>query len=372
MAYTISTVKRILASSTAANTAVMLWGPPGIGKSDAVEQSAVELQEALNTPAKQAEFGYRSCLVKDLRLSQTDPTDLKGIPWVEKTVYDDESVSASSRWATPDFLPNAERDGEHGVFFLDEINSAPPSCQAAAYQIVLNRRLGDYVLPEGWRVVCAGNRVGDGSVAYRMPKALANRMIHVEVEADFLGWKAWAYESGRIDEWVLGFLNQSPQYLSSFDPKKDDMAFATPRSWEFVSRILQDEVLVAAGDEEAQSAMISGAVGEGTAVEFTAFCKHAASLPDLDAVMRGDDLEVPEDPGARYAAVTSLVARIATKEGSKKCPTMIDNAMRYCDRMDMEFAVLFVKDLVETKARRHLQDCEFYLEWADRNADHLN
>jgi hypothetical protein len=373
----VNQVKAIIKSQAASKRAVMLWGAPGIGKSDAVNQSAIEMSH-----------GDVQFVVKDIRLSQTDPTDLKGIPWVEKVmnstyardeegnyilnedeteyVQVEESVTLC-RWAVPDFLPFEWRDGPNGILFLDEINSAPPSCQAAAYQLVLDRRLGDYYLPEGWRIICAGNRQGDGGVAYKMPTPLANRMFHTDIEADFSVWKEWAYSS-ETDEWVIGFLNQHPQHLMAFDAKKSGTAFATPRTWQFVSEVVQDGTI----DERTQHLMIAGAVGEGMATEFVAFCMYASQLPDLDAVLRGEEVEMPSEPSACYAAVTSLVAKLTLKAGTKGVGDMIDHAVQFAAKMPIEYAVLMIKDMTTVgKLKRHVNESAAVSQWCQDNGDQL-
>ena len=146
-----------------------LWGPPGIGKSSIVKQIST---------AKSLQF-------IDLRLSLMDPTDLKGIPFYDK--HEHHSV-----WAPPSFLP---KSGE-GILFLDELNSAPPAVQASAYQLILDRQVGEYKLPDGWAIVAAGNRETDRGVVYKMPTPLANRFVHLEMEVDVNDWKDWAFSTG--------------------------------------------------------------------------------------------------------------------------------------------------------------------------------
>ncbi|MCP5352754.1 MAG: MoxR family ATPase, partial [Chromatiales bacterium] len=140
------------------HTPVMLWGPPGVGKSQMVGQIA-------------ARHGVK---VIDVRLSQMEPSDLRGIPF---------RVGSHVEWAIPAMLPNEERHGPAGILFLDEINSAPPSVSAAAYQLILDRRLGEYEVPDHWAIFAAGNRQGDRGVTYQMPAPLANRFSHYEVDA---------------------------------------------------------------------------------------------------------------------------------------------------------------------------------------------
>ena len=209
---------RLLAGEVAAiaqgwHTPVMIWGPPGIGKSEIVAQTARDHDLPLI----------------DLRLSQLEPSDLRGIPY---------RVGTTVEWAPPATLPQEERHGPRGILFLDELTAALPTVAAAAYQLVLDRRLGDYRLPEGWLIIAAGNRVGDRGVAYAMPAPLANRFQHVWLRADVEQWLRWAERVG-IDPRIRQFLRSHPQWLTDFDPMAEPMAFATPRSWVFADRVLK-------------------------------------------------------------------------------------------------------------------------------------
>lgn len=192
---------------------LMIWGAPGIGKSDLVREAA-------------AVQGYP---LIDLRLSQLEPTDLRGIP-----LHDNGKV----RWIPPDELPDEARDGAHGVLFLDEINAAPPPVAAAAYQLILDRRLGAYRLPEGWSIVAAGNRLDDRGITYVMPAPLANRFMHVELQADVDAWLAWAAQQG-IDPVLRDFMAEQPHWLARFLPEPEVKAFPSPRSWVFADRVIK-------------------------------------------------------------------------------------------------------------------------------------
>ncbi|MDP2894460.1 MAG: MoxR family ATPase, partial [Sulfurimonas sp.] len=229
-----------------------LWGAPGIGKSSIVKQIA-----------KEKGVGFI-----DLRLALMDPTDLKGIPF-----YDKESHTAL--WAPPAFLP---REGE-GILFLDELNSAPPSVQASAYQLILDRKVGEYELPDGWAIVAAGNREGDRGVTYRMPTPLANRFVHFEMEVSIEDWRFWAYKNG-VNESIISYISYKNEHLFTFDPKSEAKSFATPRSWEFVNSILNGNI-----SKELLLDTLSGAVGREVAVSFLSFIKVMHKLPDIENIL---------------------------------------------------------------------------------------
>jgi len=287
--------------------ATFIWGAPGIGKSSIVRQVAEE----------------QGLAVRDVRLAMCDPTDLRGIPF-----YDPELRQA--RWAPPEFLP---RRGE-GIVFLDELNAAPPAVQAAAYQLVLDRRVGEYELPDGWSIIAAGNRQGDMGVVYRMPSPLANRFCHLQLEPDFDVWKRWAYRTG-LHAGVIGFLGYRPELLCKFDRQSSGGAYPTPRSWEFAARLLGGGV--PAGQ---RLAAVTGCVGQAAALELLAYLEVAGRLPSAEAILDGGSDEVPRELSVIYALVGALLYAFKAVSTSERR----DRFLRYTRRLPAEFAVLAVKD----------------------------
>lgn len=295
--------------------AVMIWGPPGIGKSELIEQIGAELDRE----------------VIDLRLLLMEPTDLKGIPY-----YDPESNTM--RWAPPGELPAVttqadvdlaearlaacEQEGvfrdidiakrkldmlkkalrfQNAILFLDEIASAPPSVQASAYQLVLNYRVGEYRLPLGISIVCAGNRDTDRGVTYRMPSPLANRLVHIEMAVNYDDWQAWAIKT-MVNADVVGFLAAHKQHLFTFDPKSNDKAFATPRSWVALGDLITDDL-----PESLNTTLAAGTVGEGLAISFTQHRKISSKMPKSEDILTGGKpvLQVKEI-SALYSLTISL------------------------------------------------------------------
>jgi AAA domain (dynein-related subfamily) len=257
--------------------AVMIWGPAGVGKSSIVAQVA-------------ASHGIE---MVDVRLSQLAPTDLRGLPVPDGEI---------SRWLPPEFLP---REG-NGILFLDELNMAPPTMQGVAQQLILDRRVGSYRVPDGWYVWAAGNRKEDRASVFEMPAPLANRFLHLDVEADLASFLAHGSESG-LDDRIAAFLAFRPQLVHALDAKRP--AWPSPRSWMMASRLLT------AGLD------IAPAVGEAAAGEFAGFLTVYASLPDLDALLDGQDLDghgaavpFPDEPSARYALVLGLSSRASTAD----------------------------------------------------------
>ncbi len=298
------------------HTPVMLWGPPGVGKSQMVAQAA----------------RHHNVPVIDIRLSQLEPSDLRGIPF---------RVGDLVEWAVPAMLPEEKRHGANGVLFLDEITSAPPSVSAAAYQLILDRRLGAYQVPLGWAIFAAGNRQGDRGVTYTMPAPLANRFSHFEVDVHLDDWVTWAYASG-IDERVIAFLRFRPELLFDFDPAHNPVAFPSPRSWEFTHRALQKfgnfpDILVGA---------LQGCVGPAAGIELNAFIQNLDNLPDIDAILDGDETQVPDEIDLQYAVASALVGRALKAKGNGNAERVYGRIIEYAGRFPQrEMGVMLVSDM---------------------------
>jgi len=266
-------------------TAVMIWGPPGIGKSSIVAEVA---------QASDLSF-------IDLRLSQLAPTDLRGLPVPE---------DGTARWYPPEFLP---RKGK-GILFLDELNMALPAIQGIAQQLILDRKVGAYTLPEGWFIWAAGNRKEDRASVFDMPAPLANRFLHVEVVPDFDSFKKYALVAG-VHEHILAFLS----FRTALLHKQDNLrpAWPSPRSW-----------MMANGLHKA-GVDIESAVGDPTAGEFNAFLKVYESITFVDRILAGGGgaYGFPEEPSIKYALTTGLALRpSSTQEAVNAFRWMVDKA----------------------------------------------
>ena len=300
---------------------IFLWGPPGIGKSELVEGITEDLGGKMY----------------DLRLAQMDPTDIRGIPYYNKD-------NGMMDWAPPIDLPTAEEASKYPVvvLFLDEMNSAAPSVQAAAYQLVLNRRIGKYILPPNVVIVAAGNREGDKGVTYRMPAPLANRFVHLELRVDFESWLNWA-ANNNIHKDVIGYISFAKQDLYDFDPKSISRSFATPRSWTFVSELLDDAL-----PDSTTTDMVAGTIGEGTAIKFMAHRKIASKLPRPEDVLAGKvaTLDIKEI-SAMYSLTISMCYELKDayakfgKEDNAKWHDMADNFFKFMmDNFTTEVTVM--------------------------------
>jgi hypothetical protein len=330
--HTITSVqtRKAMLSAFKTKRPVFLWGPPGIGKSEVVSEITEEL----------------GGLMIDLRMAQMEPTDIRGIPYFNKDI-------GKMDWAPPVDLPDEEiaKDYPIVVLFLDEMNSAPPAVQAAGYQLVLNRRVGKYHLPDNVVIVAAGNRDSDKGVTYRMPMPLANRFIHLEMRADFTSWQNWAVKNN-IHKDVVGYLSFAKQDLYDFDSKSSSRAFATPRSWCFVSDLLDDEANM---DTDTQFNLIAGAVGEGLAVKFSAHRKISGKMPEPSDILSGKvkDLSVKEI-SAMYALTVGMCYELKDVTDNKKVKAkeFHDMAQNFFDYMmnnfETELVVMGAKIALKT------------------------
>lgn len=291
---------------------IFLWGPPGVGKSSLVSQGAQTL-------------GLAVC---DVRAVLLDPVDLRGIPAV--------NGDHRAHWCQPDFLP---RDGQ-GVLFLDELAQAPPLVQSACLQLTLDRKIGEYVLPDGWTVIAASNRQEDRAGAHKLISPLLNRFIHMDLEVSVDDWQAWALTAGIVPD-VRSFIRFRPSLLFQFDPQAGARAFPTPRSWEFVSQV------AGVTPESLLLPIVSGCVGEGAAAEYIAFRRLYTQLPDPASVLSNPTgTTVPSDPAVLYALSGALVERAKTAADAQL------NALgTFAGRMPAEYATLLIRDTIAVNPR---------------------
>lgn len=323
------------------HTPVMLWGPPGVGKSDMVRQIAAR----------------HAVPVVDLRLSQMEPSDLRGIPFRQ---------GDSVQWAVPAMLPHSDQQGVKGILFLDEITSAPPTVSAAAYQLVLDRRLGDYRVPPGWAIFSAGNHQGDRGISYAMPAPLANRFTHFDVDVHLEDWVSWAWDQG-IDERVIGFLRFRPDRLFEFDPNLNPSAFPTPRSWEFTHRALQKF----AQQTDLLAGAVQACVGPAAGIELLAYIRNIEQLPNVEAILVGENVPVPSDLDLQYAVATAIVGRLRKADRGQQRMLQLNHVLDYAKKFPVrEMAVMLVVDLHRTVGRE-LFAASGFQSWSAEVADML-
>jgi hypothetical protein len=289
-----------------------IWGACGVGKSQIVGHVAADL----------------AWQFLDIRAVQYDPVDFRGLPRVSSNL---------TEWVPPRFLPTS---GE-GILFLDELTAAPQMTQAACYQLVLDRKLGEYQLPEGWVVIAAGNPASERGVHFSMPRPLRNRFVHLNLEPDFEDWCKWAIRASIRPE-IVAFLRFKPALLHDANATSDVNAWPTPRSWEMASNVLssfgrRQKSGYFAGATEIEAQTLEGTIGQAATVELVAFLRLFRQLPSIDEILlHPEGAPLPTEPSAQIAIATAL-GRVLTDYS-------IGKGMQYLDRMPTEMRVLAVRD----------------------------
>ncbi len=335
-------------------------GPPGIGKSDIV----AEVARMQNRP------------LIDIRLPLLEATDIRGLPHlVDVTIRDGQGNVVKNeqgvpltekifRWSNPTDLPTDPNS--RALVFFDEMSAAPPSVQAATYQVILNRKIGTYELPKDVVMIAAGNRVKDKGVAYNMPTPLANRFVHATLHVDFDDWQEWAMRN-RIHKDVVGYLTFQGNDLFDFDPRRESYAFATPRSWSFVSDLLYERGADGSFTETNLPAdilgnLVKGTVGEGPAIKFMTYRRQAANLPRARDILEGTVTKLNvKQIDICYALTTALVyeltddvakAERTKKNGDKNSHDSVhrhvDNFFQFCmDNFEDELVVMAARGFMQ-------------------------
>ena len=351
-------VKPIILRALKVNRPIFIWGAPGIGKSELVQGIVDE-----------GELG--NALMIDMRLALLEPTDLRGYPFRNPETN-------TMEWSPPSDLPSQDLADSYDnvVLFLDELNSAPPSVQAAAYQLVLNRRIGQYNLPDNVKIIAAGNRETDRGVTYRMPAPLANRFRHVNMEVNFEDWSQWAMNNN-VHPDVVGYLSFSKGDLFDFDPKSSSQSFATPRSWTFVSEMIGADGFESA-DAFEQKAEIAGAIGEGMAIKFMNHKKNASKLPKPSEILSGKVKELKKlEISSKYALTVGMsyeLKGIQDQGDEKELTASFNNFINFLmDNFEPEMCVLGCKiALSEYDIDVDFADIDRIDEWVNRYGKYMN
>lgn len=295
---------------------LFIWGAVGIGKSQAVRQAAKDLAKKIGK--EYSENGNEEAFrMIERRVSQMEPSDMLGLP----TFNDDKS---QTKWIAPNWLP---RKGT-GILFLDELNLAPPSIQSACYQLILDRRVGDYILPEGFIVLAAGNRMEDRANVFDIPAPLANRFLHCELMLPSIEeWTDWALIND-IDSKIIAFLQFKPIALHMFDKNIKDKSFPTPRTWAgYANKLMQ------AGQEK----FIASAIGEGIASEFEAFLKLQKTI-DYNQILENPKMaEKVKEIDMLFVLVGGLAEKV--RNDTKK----FENGINVTMHLPTEYGILLLR-----------------------------
>lgn len=332
-AYTFIT--RILTADRVPN----LLGSPGLGKSDIIRKIAKDY----------------NLLLLDFRLSQADPTDMLGFPYTNQE-------TKRSAYMPPEIFPLETDEVPKGysgwLLFFDEMNSAPPSVQAAAYKIILDKMVGQVSLHKRVKIICAGNLISDRAIVNKLSTAMQSRLIHLILEVDHKLWLEWAEEK-EIDYRIKAFIRFRPDLLHNFDPKKHhDLTFPCPRTWEFSSDLIKSLDYVSME----YLPLLAGTIGEGTANEFLGFTTIYKKLPTIEDIINNPTMaKIPEEPSALYA-VSSLVTKHFEAATAK-------NLMPYVERLPAEFQVIALTNRISKE--KSLSKIPEIQEWIITHAEEL-
>lgn len=338
-----SQLNRVVKTCYERKTPIFVWGTMGIGKSQAIRQVAQELAQDMKVKFLEAEAdGEEAFSFIDVRISQLEPSDLRGLPVIKDGV---------TAWLIPKWLPSNAKS--KGILFFDELNLAPPSIQASAYQLILDRRIGDYKLPDGWIIVSAGNTSDDKANVYDLPAPLSNRFVHVELNIPNKDdWVNWGLNNG-VETDVLAFIEQHPSSLHRFDNKIKSKAFPTPRSWAYCSNLIKDNK---AGSEEIEI-LVSSAIGEGTAHEFMAFNKLKKKIDLAKILEHPESVKDIEEIDLKYSLLSALADKYRT---DKKC---MGKVIKVCNFMESEFAILLLRYMKGIGGNKFITEIVKEKEW---------
>lgn len=297
---------------------LFLVGAPGIGKTESIYQCADELTKELGFPVNR---GAQS-------LAMSDPTDIKGLPLL---------TNEGVKWLVSRNLP---RDG-HWIYLFDDFNQAPMAVQNACNRLLREGRLEDYTKPEHCLFVCAGNKEEHKAGTHRMGTATQTRFVFLEVRPNVDDWGEWATGNG-ITPVVIAYLRRNPSAFYDFKPEQKN--FPTPRGWEAVSTVVKYFT-----KDEDLPALLEGAIGEGGAANFLAFYEVRGKLPDLVAILAGEDI-IPDNVDALAITCASLIAlfKVEAKQVKRRAYAnrLVSYALFLTEHKEVEYGVLMVRDLV--------------------------
>jgi hypothetical protein len=340
MALTVDTLQAVLLmeKTLRAGLVTMLSGSPGTSKSSLVYQLADKFK----------------LKVIDLRLSQCDPTDLLGMV----NFNADRTKCGYAPMSTFPIEGDPIPKGYGGwLLFLDEFNSAPLSVQAAAYKLVLDKKVGEFKLHKNVAIIAAGNLATDSAITNRLSTAMQSRLVHLELKMNPKHWLEWAATAG-IDYRVQAYINYKPDGLMIFDPNHNDKTFANARTWHFLSDIIKPEAEISSD----LLPLLAGCVGEGSARQFYGFVKVFDDLPQISKLIKNPlTAKLPSEPSALYA-VAGLIAHKVNKDN-------IDSLVQYAERLPVEFQVISISGAIKNNPA--LIGNTYVKAWVSRNASRM-
>lgn len=339
MEMTIEEAKKYVKTYIKNNVSIMLHGAPGVGKSVGVCDVAKELAQEKGLEFSMDKVGDNIYSLLDIRASQLESPDIRGLPYPK-----DNSVT----WLLPNFFEQI-KEGTQGIIFFDEITQASEDVHKALFQLIHDKRIGDFKLPKTWSIVAAGNRAEDKSGVITMNMAMNNRFNHINIIHSVDDWTKWALNND-VNLEIISFVKFRPELLHKLESSKFP-AYPTPRSWERVSRLIEGFDLTKNKDLESVYAYTSQTVGEGAATEFKSFLTLHKKF-DLDDILNNPSKvrEVTEI-SEKYALVSALAIKFKNNKERKKEQVLADKMCEVCFELDDEYATFLLKMLVEMDKR---------------------
>lgn len=336
MEVTTKEIKDLIKDTLSAGLVPFVTSAPGLGKSDIVRSIASEFNLELI----------------DVRLSQMDASDICGYPQIQgnKMVF----VPSNLFPIEGDPLPKG-KDGF--LLFLDEMNSAPLSVQAASFKLVLDRMIGNHKLHKNVAIVAAGNRASDKGIVNRLSTPMQSRMVHFNLIPNSNHWIEWGEENG-VDHRIISFIQFRPELLHNFNPSHDDNTFSCPRTWHFLSKIIKNWKKI----ETSKLPIITGTVGNGAGMEFMGYLEVVNDLPTFESIVK-NPLKTPiSDEGAVKYAITGLLSTNVTE-------ATMEPVFQFIERLPGEFQVLTIQSI--KRKHKDLSRHEIINKWIRNNAKRL-
>lgn len=402
---------------------LMIWGSPGIGKSAIARQYADDNYPLRKNNLAKLEFmrqqieedtenadqlkrelaAFEAKLIDqdtnfiDFRLSQIEPSDLRGIPVPEKIFLDmsGEQLMESELESTQDYIAKTavvwaapkvlELSPEwKGVILFDEINSAMPIVQAASYQLILDRCVGEMKLPKTALILAAGNRETDGGVTFSLATPLRDRMTHIEMVPYHQDWIDDYAIAKKLNPATVAFINNTgAKYFNTLSPNDPSHSGGTsPRSWEAVARY-EDLKKQGGIDKEVFRALIAGRVGDGVATEYIEYVENVSKLPDVMSILEGEITEIDAslDISANYFISLNLVykiidlynekqeKRLPVEEWGKLCNNFITFLDKNFSATQAELSVLAIRTITQAKVAIAYKEVPAFKDFVARYAE---
>lgn len=316
---------------------VHLIGPPGCGKSQVIEHEVT----GLLSKKYGEQFGFYDSLAPTL-----DAPDYKGFLLPHKNP---DGTAGSSFTRSPE-LPSREYLEAHprGIYLVDELSSAELLTQKALAPVLLSKRFGNEVLPPGWQVWAASNRMSDRAGVVRQPSHIRNRVREIPLENDALSWAVWAEKHG-VHPLIIAWAKSQPTVAFVNEVPSTDKPFSTARSLARAANFLQvgkerDEegrlVDLELPNDELSMMAVMGDIGDGAAANLFGFLKVYDKLPTLEEIEADPKkAKCPTDLSAAWAAGQMCIHYAK--------PGNIDNLWQYTERLPREVQVSMAKSLLE-------------------------